>query len=322
MAWIFETHTVQAHLDSIKREFEQLWEEGRVLQWASRRTACFMYLGEDEEETKMYPPGEQDEAVVRYHLVLRDIKPVYKKKLGKELRAIAMLPLEKSDLELSVDDLVEMPEIGQVLSTSLPISTTASKTANNSISAGSFGVERNQADDEMTSTLDNEGMEVDAEEKTAEKKQEEDEHFAHEMPDSMLSSSIQKLAGEVIAPREKPQRLSSSKKSGRHVKTLNAVEFDELRLKLSGRAAILGNRKRQKAKARQQKLQIKELEAELARLKEIEAELVVYEQQSAESLRAELKMHKKEVADLSVQIAVAAKNEIGVMDILRHELRK
>ncbi|KAH7472476.1 uncharacterized protein KRP23_9469 [Phytophthora ramorum] len=233
-----------------------------------------------------------------------------------------MLPLEKSDLELSVDDLVEMPEIGQVLSTSLPISTTASKTANNSISAGSFGVERNQADDEMTSTLDNEGMEVDAEEKTAEKKQEEDEHFAHEMPDSMLSSSIQKLAGEVIAPREKPQRLSSSKKSGRHVKTLNAVEFDELRLKLSGRAAILGNRKRQKAKARQQKLQIKELEAELARLKEIEAELVVYEQQSAESLRAELKMHKKEVADLSVQIAVAAKNEIGVMDILRHELRK
>ncbi|KAL4093177.1 hypothetical protein PRIC1_012164 [Phytophthora ramorum] len=197
-----------------------------------------------------------------------------------------MLPLEKSDLELSVDDLVEMPEIGQVLSTSLPISTTASKTA---ISAGSFGVERNQADDEMTSTLDNEGMEVDAEEKTAEKKQEEDEHLAHEMPDSMLSSSIQELAGEVIAPR---------------------------------RAAILGNRKRQKVKARQQKLQIKELKAELARLKEIEAELVVYEQQSAESLRAELKMHKKEVADLSVQIAVAAKNEIGVMDILRHELRK
>ncbi|KAL4146671.1 hypothetical protein PRNP1_012535 [Phytophthora ramorum] len=171
----------------------------------------------------------------------------------------------------------------------------------------------------MTSTLDNEGMEVDAEEKTAEKKQEEDEHFAHEMPDSMLSSSIQELAGEVIAPRGKSQ---SSKKSGRHVKTLNTVEFDELRLKLSGRAAILGNRKRQKAKARQQKLQIKELEAELARLKEIEAELVVYEQQSAESLRAELKMHKKEVADLSVQIAVAAKNEIGVMDILRHELRK
>ncbi|KAL4158596.1 hypothetical protein PRNP1_004372 [Phytophthora ramorum] len=233
-----------------------------------------------------------------------------------------MLPLEKNDLELSVDDLVEMPEIGQVLSTSLPISTTASKTANNPISAGNFGVERNQANNEMTSTLDNEGMEVDAEEKTAEQKQEEDAHLSHGMPDSMLSSSIQELAGEVIAPREKSQRLSSSKKSGRHVKTLNAVEFDELRLKLSSRAAIFGNRKRQKTKARQQKLQTNELEAELARLKEIEAELVVYEQQSAESLRAELKMHKKEVADLSVQIAVAAKNEVGVMDILRHELRK
>uniref|UniRef100_H3GNU8 Phospholipase D-like domain-containing protein n=1 Tax=Phytophthora ramorum TaxID=164328 RepID=H3GNU8_PHYRM len=48
-AQTFETRTGQAHLDSIKREFEQLWEEGRVLQWASRRTACFMYLGEDED---------------------------------------------------------------------------------------------------------------------------------------------------------------------------------------------------------------------------------------------------------------------------------
>uniref|UniRef100_H3GZ41 Phospholipase D-like domain-containing protein n=1 Tax=Phytophthora ramorum TaxID=164328 RepID=H3GZ41_PHYRM len=56
----FQTSTDQTHLDSIKREFEQLWDEGRVLQWASRRTACFMYLGEDEEETK-YPSGEQDE---------------------------------------------------------------------------------------------------------------------------------------------------------------------------------------------------------------------------------------------------------------------
>uniref|UniRef100_H3H3T3 Uncharacterized protein n=1 Tax=Phytophthora ramorum TaxID=164328 RepID=H3H3T3_PHYRM len=81
----FETRTGQAHRDAIKREFELLWEEGRVLQWVSN-SACFMYLGEDEDETMYPPPGEEDEAVVRYHIVLRDIKPVYKKKkFGKEL---------------------------------------------------------------------------------------------------------------------------------------------------------------------------------------------------------------------------------------------
>uniref|UniRef100_H3H9F9 Phospholipase D-like domain-containing protein n=1 Tax=Phytophthora ramorum TaxID=164328 RepID=H3H9F9_PHYRM len=56
----FLTTTDQTHVDSTNREFEQLWHEGRVLQWASRRTACVMYLREDEEESK-YPSGEQDE---------------------------------------------------------------------------------------------------------------------------------------------------------------------------------------------------------------------------------------------------------------------
>uniref|UniRef100_H3H1E6 Phospholipase D-like domain-containing protein n=1 Tax=Phytophthora ramorum TaxID=164328 RepID=H3H1E6_PHYRM len=56
----FLTTTDQTHVDSTNREFEQLWHEGRVLQWASRRSACVMYLREDEEETK-YPSGEQDE---------------------------------------------------------------------------------------------------------------------------------------------------------------------------------------------------------------------------------------------------------------------
>uniref|UniRef100_H3GF83 Mitochondrial cardiolipin hydrolase n=1 Tax=Phytophthora ramorum TaxID=164328 RepID=H3GF83_PHYRM len=56
----FLTTTDQTHVDSTKREFEQLWREGRVLQWASRRSPCVMYLREDEDESK-YPSGEQDE---------------------------------------------------------------------------------------------------------------------------------------------------------------------------------------------------------------------------------------------------------------------
>uniref|UniRef100_H3GSE3 Mitochondrial cardiolipin hydrolase n=1 Tax=Phytophthora ramorum TaxID=164328 RepID=H3GSE3_PHYRM len=58
-AAMFKTITAQVHLDSTKREFELLWEEGRVLQWVSRRTACVMQLGEDENESK-YPPGEDE----------------------------------------------------------------------------------------------------------------------------------------------------------------------------------------------------------------------------------------------------------------------
>uniref|UniRef100_H3GHC1 Uncharacterized protein n=1 Tax=Phytophthora ramorum TaxID=164328 RepID=H3GHC1_PHYRM len=68
MLQIFERRTGQAHLDAIKREFEQLWEEGRVLQWASKSSACFMYFGGTLDET-MYHPGEEDddEEEMMYH---------------------------------------------------------------------------------------------------------------------------------------------------------------------------------------------------------------------------------------------------------------
>uniref|UniRef100_H3GXR8 Uncharacterized protein n=1 Tax=Phytophthora ramorum TaxID=164328 RepID=H3GXR8_PHYRM len=90
----FETRTTQTHLDSYQALVRAALGRRTGASMGLKYSACFMYFGEDEDETK-YPPGEEDEdvvhvAVVRYHIVLRDVKPVYKKKFGKDLRELLL----------------------------------------------------------------------------------------------------------------------------------------------------------------------------------------------------------------------------------------
>uniref|UniRef100_H3GYZ6 Phospholipase D-like domain-containing protein n=1 Tax=Phytophthora ramorum TaxID=164328 RepID=H3GYZ6_PHYRM len=108
--------------ESARREFELLWEEGRVLQSASKYTACFMYFGEDEDET-MYPPGEDEmwlnvRAIVQQmpmsevnegipmmregrgalpHRAARHQTRYKKKKLGKDLRELLLSVFDARD---------------------------------------------------------------------------------------------------------------------------------------------------------------------------------------------------------------------------------
>ncbi|KUF91939.1 hypothetical protein AM588_10004462 [Phytophthora nicotianae] len=91
---------------------------------------------------------------------------------------------------------------------------------------------------------------------------------------------------------------------------MNSAEFDELRRKLRMQTASRRYRKRKKQEARQQKTQILELQAELARLQELEAQTKQYQQRSTESLERELKIHKDEAADLSDKVQAAAQEEL------------
>lgn len=61
--------------------------------------------------------------------------------------------------------------------------------------------------------------------------------------------------------------------------------------------------------SRQQKKKIQELHSELSRLQELEAQSRDYQKRSPESLEVELKLHQKEIADLSSTMQDAAKQE-------------
>ncbi|KAF1778380.1 Glycoside hydrolase superfamily [Phytophthora cactorum] len=128
-------------------------------------------------------------------------------------------------------------------------------------------------------------------------------------------ASQRSVARRSTSPHDKPGASASDATSkvlptGQRVHVMNSAEFDELRRKLQMQTASRGCRKRKKEAARQQKTQIQELQAELARLQDIEAQTKQYQLRPIESLLKELKTHQDEVADLSEKGQDAAKKEL------------
>lgn len=134
-------------------------------------------------------------------------------------------------------------------------------------------------------------------------------------------ASSDSTARRPLSPYKKSRILCSDALSkvlpcGQRVHVMNSIEFDELRRKLRMQTASRRYRKRKKEEARQQKVQVLELQAELTRLKEIKSQAKQYQQRSIESLEKELRMHKDEVSDLTEKIQDAAKEEQEWVDAM------
>uniref|UniRef100_A0AAV1VHU3 BZIP domain-containing protein n=1 Tax=Peronospora matthiolae TaxID=2874970 RepID=A0AAV1VHU3_9STRA len=110
--------------------------------------------------------------------------------------------------------------------------------------------------------------------------------------------------------------------TGQLVHVINSTEFDELRRKLRMQTASRRYRKRKKEKSRQQKVEIQELQAELARLQEAEAQWKQYQKRSIESLQKELEMHEQEAIALSKKVQDGAKEEFDWVEVMSGHLRK
>ncbi|KAG2769302.1 hypothetical protein PC129_g11455 [Phytophthora cactorum] len=138
-------------------------------------------------------------------------------------------------------------------------------------------------------------------------------------------ASQRSVARRSTSPHDKPGASASDATSkvlptGQRVHVMNSAEFDELRRKLQMQTASRGCRKRKKEAARQQKTQIQELQAELARLQDIEAQTKQYQLRPIESLLKELKTHQDEVADLSEKGQDAAKKELDWINVMNSHL--
>ncbi|KAG7383503.1 hypothetical protein PHYPSEUDO_003596 [Phytophthora pseudosyringae] len=109
---------------------------------------------------------------------------------------------------------------------------------------------------------------------------------------------------------------ATSTRSERHVHAIGAAEFVELRGKVAVQTASLRRSNLQKTEVRQQKQQIQELQATLCRLQQVEAQLLQYTQRSDQSLRLELQMLEQEVATLSERVREAVQQELNCSCLL------
>ncbi|ETK95254.1 hypothetical protein F441_01833 [Phytophthora nicotianae CJ01A1] len=142
-------------------------------------------------------------------------------------------------------------------------------------------------------------------------------------PTATAFAPQQSTARRSMSPHQQPRASASVGMSkvlptGQRVHVMNSAEFDELRRKLRMQTASRRYRKRKKQEARQQKTQILELQAELARLQELEAQTKQYQQRSTESLERELKIHKDEAADLSDKVQAAAQEELDWINAMNN----
>ncbi|KAL3674796.1 hypothetical protein V7S43_000724 [Phytophthora oleae] len=110
--------------------------------------------------------------------------------------------------------------------------------------------------------------------------------------------------------RSSPRSSSATLPTGQRVHILSDVEVNDLRQRLSTRVASLRHDKREKEEKLQKKKRIQELQAELARLNDLEVQLKEYEQQPLESLQEELQIHQQEIADLAKKLEQAVQEEL------------
>ncbi|CAH0478727.1 unnamed protein product [Peronospora belbahrii] len=140
--------------------------------------------------------------------------------------------------------------------------------------------------------------------------------LASEKPSSPRSSTV------VFSPKKKSSSMSKVLPTGQRVHLMNSAEFNELRRKLRMQTASRRYRKRRKEQIRHQKMQIQELQSELAHLHEYESQWKQYQQRSVTSLQTELKTHENEVASLTKTIQDAAKEELDWVELMSDHLRK
>ncbi|POM76015.1 Hypothetical protein PHPALM_6796 [Phytophthora palmivora] len=145
-------------------------------------------------------------------------------------------------------------------------------------------------------------------------------------PMAILTPIAPPIPHETTLPQKKrrasPSRSTSQVLStGQRVNVLNPAEFEELRRKLRMQTASRRYRKRKKEESRRQKVQILELQTELARLRDLEGQTKQYQQRSIESLEEELKIHHDEIADLSEKLQDAAKEEVDWINLMSAHIR-
>ncbi|KAL7678511.1 hypothetical protein Plhal304r1_c102g0175281 [Plasmopara halstedii] len=117
-------------------------------------------------------------------------------------------------------------------------------------------------------------------------------------------SQTQSIIGSIEGSKSSAEDFAAH-----HVHILDDNQFNDLCRKAKVQPTVLLNDKRQKNEIRQQKVKIQQLKAEVFRLRQSEAQLEQYEHRSVKTLKKELRMRRNEVADLSIKIQNAAREE-------------
>ncbi|KAL3657769.1 hypothetical protein V7S43_017341 [Phytophthora oleae] len=175
-----------------------------------------------------------------------------------------------SAFEIPVDDLLNLPEIHEVLSTERAVEGTNSSVLRRDGGWNAEDIRGPEASPERCSRGDEQ----------CQKQEEKQKKYQSLAGTSQTSRSIldDSLADAATDEETKEETRSSSPPSssktlptGQHVHILNDVEVSDLRQRLRARVASLSHDRREKEEILQKKKQIQKLQAELARLNDVEA---------------------------------------------------
>ncbi|KAG7383505.1 hypothetical protein PHYPSEUDO_003598 [Phytophthora pseudosyringae] len=190
---------------------------------------------------------------------------------------------------ITVDDLLVMPEIQELLTTAVSDLETASPAPTTTSHSTPPDLKKGAASSNS-----------------------HDEDSRDEMHGKVGDWKIAGVQAPDRTPRTKSAASGTSQEihpTGQRVHVMNEDELNGLCWRLGAQTAALRQAKLQKNEVRGHKLLIQQLRVELSRLQQTEAQLKQYEQRSVQSLEEELALHQREVADLSRKLQHAAVEE-------------